>query len=57
MGKRKKKSSNNSAANLGFEDKLWLAAEKLQGHMDAAEGKHVALGLPTGAFCRCSASK
>jgi len=33
------------AANLGFEDKLWSAADKLRGHMDAAEYKNVVLGL------------
>ncbi len=32
-------------ANLGFEQKLWQAADKLRGHMDAAEYKHVVLGL------------
>lgn len=31
--------------NVGFEDKLWLAADKLRGSMDAAEYKHVVLGL------------
>ncbi|MCK4825418.1 SAM-dependent DNA methyltransferase, partial [bacterium] len=30
---------------LGFEDKLWLAADKMRGHMDASEYKHVVLGL------------
>jgi len=34
-----------TAANLGFEDKLWAAADKLRGNMDAAEYKHVVLGL------------
>ena len=34
-----------TGANLGFEDKLWAAAEKLRGNMDAAEYKHVVLGL------------
>ncbi len=34
-----------SSANLGFEDKLWAAADKLRGNMDAAEYKHVVLGL------------
>ena len=34
-----------SGANLGFEDKLWAAADKLRGTMDAAEYKHVVLGL------------
>jgi type I restriction enzyme M protein len=36
---------NDSAANLGFEAKLWLAADKLRNNMDAAEYKHVVLGL------------
>ena len=31
--------------NLGFEEKLWLAADKLRSNMDAAEYKHVVLGL------------
>ncbi|MEG0794873.1 MAG: class I SAM-dependent DNA methyltransferase [Bacilli bacterium] len=30
---------------LGYEDKLWLAADKLRGSMDSSEYKHVALGL------------
>src|SRR5206468_4680210 len=34
-----------NGANLGFEQKLWAAADKLRGHMDAAEYKHVVLGL------------
>lgn len=40
----KNKSSQNGA-NLGFETVLWQAADKLRGHMDAAEYKHVVLGL------------
>ena len=36
---------NGSGANLGFEEKLWAAADKMRGHMDAAEYKHVVLGL------------
>jgi type I restriction enzyme M protein len=36
---------NSSGANLGFEAKLWAAADKLRGHMDAAEYKNVVLGL------------
>jgi len=37
------KTSDNSP--LGFEAKLWLAADKLRNNMDAAEYKHVVLGL------------
>ena len=37
--------TRNSGANLGFEDKLWAAADKLRGNMDAAEYKHVVLVL------------
>jgi type I restriction enzyme M protein len=36
---------NNNGANLGFEQKLWAAADKLRNNMDAAEYKHVVLGL------------
>ena len=38
-------STKDSSANLGFEAKLWLAADKLRNNMDAAEYKHVDLGL------------
>jgi type I restriction enzyme M protein len=38
-------SANGSSAQLGFEAKLWLAADKLRNNMDAAEYKHVVLGL------------
>jgi type I restriction enzyme M protein len=38
-------SSSNSSASLGFEAKLWSAADKLRNNMDAAEYKHVVLGL------------
>jgi type I restriction enzyme M protein len=34
-----------NGANLGFEEKLWKAADKLRNNMDAAEYKHVVLGL------------
>ena len=37
--------SKANGANLGFEAKLWLAADKLRNNMDAAEYKHVVLGL------------
>src|SRR2546428_2116040 len=43
-GKSTKSASGNSA-NIGFETKLWLAADKLRSNMDAAEYKHVVLGL------------
>jgi type I restriction enzyme M protein len=36
---------NKNGANLGFEEKLWQAADKLRNNMDAAEYKHVVLGL------------
>src|SRR3984893_2600520 len=46
MARRKaNKSSSSSSANIGFEAKLWLAADKLRSNMDAAEYKHVVLGL------------
>ena len=35
----------NNGANLGFEQKLWQSADKLRNNMDAAEYKHVVLGL------------
>jgi type I restriction-modification system DNA methylase subunit len=39
--------ANNAAngANLGFESELWRAADALRSNMDAAEYKHVVLGL------------
>jgi type I restriction enzyme M protein len=37
--------SNGNGASLGFEAKLWVAADKLRNNMDAAEYKHVVLGL------------
>ncbi|MBE7499227.1 MAG: SAM-dependent DNA methyltransferase [Verrucomicrobiales bacterium] len=39
------RSTPASGAHLGFEAKLWLAADKLRNNMDAAEYKHVVLGL------------
>jgi len=35
----------NNGANLGFENELWRAADALRSNMDAAEYKHVVLGL------------
>lgn len=34
-----------NGTDLGFEQKLWAAADKLRNNMDAAEYKHVVLGL------------
>ncbi|URM31593.1 type I restriction-modification system subunit M [Cytobacillus firmus] len=34
-----------TTANVGFEEKLWLMADKLRGSMDSSEYKHVVLGL------------
>jgi len=42
--KKRDKEKKSNGANLGFEQKLW-AADKLRGHMDPGEYKHVALGL------------
>jgi type I restriction enzyme M protein len=35
----------NKEKDIDFEDKLWKAADKLRSNMDAAEYKHVVLGL------------
>ena len=45
MKKASQGSANSTAANLGFEAKLWAAADALRNNMDAAEYKHVVLGL------------
>jgi type I restriction enzyme M protein len=37
--------AGDSTAKLGFEAKLWQAADALRNNMDAAEYKHVVLGL------------
>src|SRR5260370_40962297 len=42
---REMKGKNGTGATLGFEEMLWAAADKMRGHMDPAEYKHVALGL------------
>ncbi|MDH2879782.1 type I restriction-modification system subunit M [Bacillus cytotoxicus] len=34
-----------TTANVGFEETLWKAADKLRGSMDSSEYKHVVLGL------------
>ena len=43
--KSNKDKGNSNGANLGFEAKMWLAADKLRNNLDAAEYKHVVLGL------------
>lgn len=45
MASGKTASQKGKASALGFEQKLWQAADKMRGHMDPAEYKHVALGL------------
>src|SRR6266545_6664939 len=43
--KKNNKSKNGSGGTLGIENELWEAADKLRGHLDAAEYKSVVLGL------------
>ena len=43
--KRRDAKSNKNGATLGFEAKLYQAADKLRNNLDAAEYKHVVLGL------------
>ena len=45
MARTKPKPAAQSSATIGFEAKLWLTADKLRNNMDAAEYKHVVLGL------------
>jgi type I restriction enzyme M protein len=40
-----KQANGSNGANLGFEQKMWTAADKMRNNMDAAEYKHVVLGL------------
>ena len=42
MGNSQKQSNGST---LEFEAQLWAAADKMRGHMDASEYKHVCLGL------------
>ncbi|MGB3401540.1 MAG: class I SAM-dependent DNA methyltransferase [Microcoleaceae cyanobacterium] len=45
MPTKKSTKKKDNSAKLGFEETLWQAADKLRGHLDAAEYKHVVLGL------------
>ncbi len=45
MAKARKAPNGGGSSPLGFEATLWAAADKLRGHMDSAEYKHVVLGL------------
>jgi type I restriction enzyme M protein len=47
LAKRKKNtgSPGTTSANVGYEAQLWQMADALRGSMDAAEYKHVCLGL------------
>jgi len=42
---RTKKKQDNNGATLGFETKMFLAADKLRGNLEPSEYKHVVLGL------------
>jgi type I restriction enzyme M protein len=44
-GKPAPAEEKTNGATLGFETKLWQAADKMRNNMDAAEYKHVVLGL------------
>lgn len=39
------KKQKSQTKEIGFEDKLWKAADKMRNNMDAAEYKHIVLGL------------
>ena len=39
------KTNESNSSNLGFEEKLWKATDKLRNNVDAAEYKHIVLGL------------
>jgi len=45
MPKPSSKNQKSNDSNLNFEAQLWAAADKMRGHMDASEYKHVCLGL------------
>jgi type I restriction enzyme M protein len=43
--KNNNQKKSNNGANVGYEAELWQMADALRGSMDAAEYKHVVLGL------------
>ncbi len=45
MARQTKTKKASNSATIGFEQKLWQAADALRNNMDAAEYKHVVLGL------------
>jgi type I restriction enzyme M protein len=45
MARKNVNKKDEATANIGFEEKLWATADKMRGHMDPGEYKHVALGL------------
>ncbi len=45
MARSRKTKADSSAATIGYEAQLWQMADTLRGSMDAAEYKHVVLGL------------
>jgi type I restriction enzyme M protein len=45
QGRNSRKENSNDTASGDFRPTLWASADKLRGNMDAAEYKHVALGL------------
>lgn len=45
MAKKRAAKQQGNGAQLGFEATLWAAADKLRNNLDAAEYKHVVLGL------------
>ena len=45
MAREKNSKPNANGSALDFEAQLWAAADKMRGHMDASEYKHVCLEL------------
>ena len=52
MGRARQKTNGTATGGgpIGFETQLWAAADALRNNMDAAEYKHVVLGL---LFLKC----